>query len=67
MFEGQVRGQDQTGSLISAADDFKQQFGPWLRGRDIAKLIQDNQMLFFETFEETLELTIVSRQRKWDS
>ena len=59
VLERQVGGQNQTGSFISTADDFKQQFGPGLGERDVTELIEDDQMLFVEPFEETLQLSVL--------
>ena len=52
MFKGQVRRQNQTGSLISSADHLIQQFSTCLGERDIAKFVQNDEMLFFEVADQ---------------
>ena len=43
----EVGGDNQAGAFVSPADHFKQQFGPGLAERRIARFVQDQQVLLF--------------------
>ena len=43
-FERQVGGNDQTGAFIGSIDRLKEQFGSSFRERDVAQLIQDDEV-----------------------
>ena len=56
--ERQVRRNNQTLTLISPADDLKQQFRTSFAERHIPQFIKDQQVLFFKLVQQSLQLTI---------
>ena len=60
VLKGQVGGQDNAGSFVGPADDLEEQFGSRLGKGYVSKLIQDQEMLLFQAFQETFELTVLS-------
>ena len=53
VLEGQVRRHDQTESFVGSADHIEQEFGAQFTGRDVAQLVENQQIKFRELFLET--------------
>ena len=56
VLEGQVGGEQYALAFVGAADDFKQQLGAGLGKRDVAELVEDDEVVFGQPVEEPFEL-----------
>ena len=54
-FKGQIGGDDQAGAFIRPADHVEEQFRPGLGERDIAELVQNQNVEPFELFVQPLQ------------
>ena len=57
VLEGQIGGDDQAGAFIGPTNRLEEQFGSGFRERDVAQLIQDDELEAFELLVKALELT----------
>ncbi len=61
VLEGQVRGHDQTGALVSGRDDVEEQLGADLGGGHVAQLVEDEEVELGQLALEPEERALVSR------
>jgi hypothetical protein len=54
VFKGQIGGHDQAGAFVSPADDLEEEFGTGLGKGHVSKLIENQQMLLFQSLQKTL-------------
>ena len=60
LFKGQVGGHDDASAFVGAADDFEEEFGPGLAEGDVAELVEDEQVKFFEPSQESIQFSVFS-------